>query len=319
MLEVLDPLPERLPLVLDEKQVVGDKQNFIESIVYMLSLGKGRARGSKNGGLRPFSQWRTIVIATGEEPITNQGSKGGIETRVMEIYGRPIGDERTAQDIYNWSKDQHGTAGPEFVKQLVQNLEEVKEDYSLIKGYLEEHNAGKSMTHLAAIATVLLADFYSSMWIFGLDKDMAFDQMQALGEYIVGKLQDSASIDDGTRAYDYFWGWLSENYRYFKNDEKQSYGFFKTGVVCVLPHVFDKYMKEGGFNGTRVLRDWSEAGYIEVDERKGEGKKRFKKRVWDTRIKKMVDMVVIKLPSENSEQNEIDWSDIGTEVDSVDS
>jgi putative DNA primase/helicase len=40
-----------LPLGIDEKQVAGDKQGFIESIVYLLGLGKGKTRGAKGGGM----------------------------------------------------------------------------------------------------------------------------------------------------------------------------------------------------------------------------------------------------------------------------
>jgi hypothetical protein len=235
----------------------------------------------------------------------------------MEIYGRPIENERTAQDIYSWTKDQHGTAGPEFVRQLVTRLDEAKEDYSLIKDYLENKHAGKSMSHLSAVSTVLLADMYSSMWVFGLDEDTAFNEMKELGDVIVGKLEDSKNIDDGTRAFEYFWGWLYENIIHFNGKHDNQWGVLKPdkvniNLICVLPQVFERTMKDAGYNPQRILRDWAENELIETETRGG--KVHYKKRIWDSDLKKSVYMICIKNSGETNQEsngNLTGWEDIG--------
>jgi len=61
-----------LPLGIDERQLAGAKQESLEKIVYMLASGTGRARGSKGGGLQALNTWRTVALATGEEPLSTE-------------------------------------------------------------------------------------------------------------------------------------------------------------------------------------------------------------------------------------------------------
>jgi uncharacterized protein (DUF927 family) len=72
-------------LGLDERQVIGDKQGFIDSLIYLLGLDKGKTRGAKSGGLQDFNYWRSIVLTNGEMPLSNSSSSAGIRTRALEI------------------------------------------------------------------------------------------------------------------------------------------------------------------------------------------------------------------------------------------
>ena len=74
----------------DERQLAGQKQENLEKIVYMIASGTGRARGSKGGGLQALNTWRTIALATGEEPLSTETTQTGVSTRVLEIYGGSI-------------------------------------------------------------------------------------------------------------------------------------------------------------------------------------------------------------------------------------
>src|SRR5690606_20784212 len=111
------------PLGIDERQVVGDKQGFVESLVYMLGLGKGKARGTKGGGLQAFTSWRTVALTTGEEPLSSESSTQGIKTRALEIHGVPIEDEKVARGIHQGCSVAFGTAGPSFVRRILSEME----------------------------------------------------------------------------------------------------------------------------------------------------------------------------------------------------
>lgn len=63
-----------LPLGINEREVLSSfKKMDISSILYMLGEGKGRGRGSKVG-LQELNTWRTVVLTTGEGPLTNASS-----------------------------------------------------------------------------------------------------------------------------------------------------------------------------------------------------------------------------------------------------
>ena len=70
-----------------------------------------------------MNTWNTIVIATGEEPISDENSRTGISTRCIEIEGSPYNrDEKKASEMYKIVKQYFGTAGPKFIENLIMIL-----------------------------------------------------------------------------------------------------------------------------------------------------------------------------------------------------
>lgn len=283
-----------LPLGIDERQVIGDKQGFVESIVYLLGLGKGKVRGAKGGGLQTFSQWRTVVLSTGEEPLSSDSSTGGIKTRVLELYGRPIPDEDLAMRAHQETALYFGTAGPEFVRKILSNSMDFREEFMQLQEVLKQKYSEHIGSHISAIAVVMLADYLASQWIFGLDEDKAFDEAVALAETVAGMLETAAEADDGLRAHEYFLSWYGVHAENFRSDTfGERYGIVANDVVYVFPTVFEKAMKEGGFNPNRILRDWAERNWIETENT--DGKVRYKVRKYDKGLGKQTRFVGVRL------------------------
>ncbi len=249
----------------------------------MLGLGKGKARGSKGGGLQAFNQWRTIALTTGEQPLSTSSSTAGIKTRALELYGVPISDEQLASKMHGLTQETYGTAGPLFVQKLIELAHKddgaIKREYEEFKQVLSEQFADNISSHVQAVATVALADFYSSQWIFGLSQEDAAAQAIGLAEIIIGQLETAADADDGLRAYEYLMSWYAMNIAAFNGNSLQIYGRLdplKPDVLLILPPAFDSAMQEGGFNPDRILRDWADRGWIEVQIRGSEDKRRLK-------------------------------------------
>lgn len=275
-----------LPLGLDERQVVGDKQGFIESLVYLLGLGKGKARGAKKGGLQEFQYWRTIVLTTGEEPLSGSSSTAGIKTRSLELYGIPIENESLAGELHNVLRFNYGHAGIVYIQKLIETLrtdqKSVTEGYDVIYKHLQKKWPDRITSHLSAIATVVTADFLSSQWVFGVAEEQSFDEALELAETIIQKLETISEIDDAERAYQYFMSWHYSQWDKFQGDAHnpgppgERFGFLLQGVIYVFPNVFERMMKEGGFNTNRVLKDWAANGWILTDTWGAEQKRRLK-------------------------------------------
>ena len=156
-----------LPLGIDERQLAGKNQDSLENTVYMIGSGKGRTRGSKGGGLQATKQWRTVALATGEEPISTETSQTGVSTRVLEIYGGPFDSEAEAGEMHQDAPQNCGHAGPAFVRKLISaNWESINEAYEEMRQYVAGVAAGKSGSHVAGIAAVALADAMVDTWIF---------------------------------------------------------------------------------------------------------------------------------------------------------
>lgn len=156
-----------LPMGIDERQLAGSKQETLEKIVYMIASGTGRARGSKGGGLQQLNTWRTVALATGEEPLSTETTQTGVSTRVLEIYGGPFDDERSASLMHQRAPENCGWAGPEFIERILKT-----DDASIRDRYAEMYEKvyaiadGTSGAHIAGISAVAIADAMIETWLF---------------------------------------------------------------------------------------------------------------------------------------------------------
>ncbi len=288
-LERLAALYADLPLVVDERQVMGDKQGMVESLVYMLGLGKGKVRGARDGGVQATATWRTIIITTGEEPLSTDASAAGVKTRALEWYGEPFeGEENEAREGYAFLKRHHGHAGPRFIAALQGALgvdpEMVRRDFEQARTLLQGRSRDAQGSHVATVAVVALADFYASQWIFGADEAAAFQESVALAGMVLGQTETAAEVDQATRALEWVRSWVAQHRPKFVGDTSEEYGWFGQpehgdgGYVYIYPSAFQRCMKEGGFSERRTLRDFVERGWVLSDFRHADGKRRFKVR-----------------------------------------
>ena len=156
-----------LPLGIDERQLAGQKQENLEKIVYMIASGTGRARGNKGGGLQALNTWRTVALATGEEPLSTDTTQTGVSTRVLEIYGGPFDDEKSASLMHQQAPLNCGWAGQEFISRLLTTDERtVTDQYEKMVEGIYAAADGTSGAHIAGISAVALADAMIDTWIF---------------------------------------------------------------------------------------------------------------------------------------------------------
>ncbi|MBP2629863.1 MAG: hypothetical protein H6Q70_491 [Firmicutes bacterium] len=273
------------PMVINEKQVMNgkDKQDLFEQIVYMLEGGRGKLRASKNG-LQKTSTWRSIGMASGEEPLSKENSIQGVKTRLLELNVYPVvNDDNFAKSLYGLSSDHHGHAGPMFIERL---LKENENDYSeinnarvalveIMKAQFPEHFS----VHIDNVALVAIADYLSSMWIFGVDKKQAEQESFQLACTIMQELPTERQISDIERGWDFVQNWLAANSGRFEKsygDIKITpcYGFKKDDYTCIYPEYITKALQDAGFSPDKLLREFANKGRI-ATESDGE-KRRFK-------------------------------------------
>jgi putative DNA primase/helicase len=68
-----------LPLVLDE--IGQGDPKAVDTVVYMLSQGKGKARGRDSGGLREATRWCCFLLSNGEHDLATYLQMGGKEIK----------------------------------------------------------------------------------------------------------------------------------------------------------------------------------------------------------------------------------------------
>lgn len=265
-----------LPLGIDERQLAGSKQENLEKLVYMLSSGTGRARGSKTGGVQALSTWRTVVLSTGEEPITKSNSQTGVNTRILEIVGGPFDDEAEASRMHQQAALNCGWAGPEFVG-YIKNIDErsIIDRYNEIYDEIVSIAAQSNKAHIASIAAVTLADIIVSELFYKTDSSRAKENALKMAALIIKDLRDNETPDVNESAVQFIADWITmnvENFSYYENAHnpyKQFYGKIEGEIVSVLITPLREALEKAGFSYRKTLKYMADEGIIESSSQGG--------------------------------------------------
>lgn len=260
-----------LPLGIDERQLAGNNQGALEKIVYMLASGTGKIRGSKTGGLQALQTWRTVILATGEEPITTETSQTGVSTRVLEIYGPPFDDEQSAGLMHQQSSENCGWAGVEFVKHIVSiGEEEIKQRFSAMLEFVYEKNNGKNGSHATGIAAVATADALIDEWFFGASQQEATERAMQMAAVIVKENNENSTRDVNETAAQYIADWIASNAKGFTGDGfGPRLGEIEGQTAYVFPSLLNKAISDGGFSTRKTLKYLAEQGIIDAFSENG--------------------------------------------------
>ena len=276
------------PLVINEKQVAGgyDKQSGLEQIVYMLEGGRGKVRAGK-AGMRKTSTWRSIGMASGEEPLSRENSIQGVKTRLLELNVYPVLADAAAKAVYAMADEQYGTAGPVFIEHLIQESE---------NAYIELHTARDALVkrlreafpehfsiHIDNVSLVAIADMLVSQWIFGIDPSRAQQEAYDLAVRVLQDLPTESEISDVERGWNFVETWLASNHGRFDHDTYNQklvipeYGYVANGFIHIYPEYLVEAMGSAGFSPDKLLREFADRGRIESGMEGG--KRRFKIKV----------------------------------------
>lgn len=262
-----------LPLGIDERQLAGNKQEGLEKIVYMLANGTGRSRGSKDGGLQELHTWRSVILATGEEPIGKANSQTGVSTRVLEVVGAPFDTEESASDMHQQCALNCGWAGPEFIQYILDTGEEkIIDEYQQVLDYTRSIAGTHNGSHVAAVATVVLADRMLSRCIFHESAELAEAEAKHMEAEIVRELHDQEQPDVNEQAAQWISDWINANDRCFReNSQTQRYGYIEEGIAYILPSILREAVEKAGFSYRKTM-NWLEERKIMITDNDGKHK-----------------------------------------------
>ena len=281
-----------LPLGIDERQAAGSGaygQNKIENLVYMIGEGKGRTRGAKDGGIQKVNRWRTIALATGEEPLTSETSMTGVTSRIIEICKGPFKDEVEAGKMHIDCASNYGLAGPEFVQRLVTvSADDLKENYDRMIKYVRSIGKGKAGSHVSGIALIALADALANDWIFGQARvaegqmnisdtklsitPQSWARAQEMAKEVMREQIPAASGDVNENATRFLADWVFINKSAFTEFSSQRLGMMgeKNGTVLIIATAMSDALRNAGYNERKTKAYLAEKGIIAsyYDEKK---------------------------------------------------
>jgi len=287
-----------LPIGIDEKQVAGDNQGFIDNMIYMLGAGSGKLRGNKTGGTQAVGNWRSFILTTGEEPISTMTSQTGIITRVLEVTGTPFYSTDEAAKMHEISENYHGTAGKKFVEELIIKYPKrnvLKEQYKDIVERLKKDTENKISTHITAVATIILADMLQSEFLFHDEKSTIEERSYEMGLDLLNRLSTATESDIVEKAYEFIHSWVVSNKKSFETIDARGisqnitytherYGIIDRGMYYILPHILQSVLEKQKISYRKVLKGLADRNYIEKDN---QGRNLVTKR-WDGQTQRFI-------------------------------
>ncbi len=250
---------------LDERQLANENRLPMAQIVYGLSNGFGRIRGSKEGGIQSMTNWRLIVLSTAEEPLLSDDSHDGMNTRVMEVHGVPVEEKSLAAELHNVSEKNYGFAGRKFIERLCSEMKHkkgvVQRDFQQIRKALCDKVS--VATHLDNAAVIALGDYYSDMWIWSTEETQAFENAINTAATI---LENNASLEKEdiiARAWQYITDWCVANDKAFGDDAPVKFGIREdAGQYYVLKFALDDALRKKNYPVEKCLTGFFERGYM---------------------------------------------------------
>lgn len=104
-----------IPVILDDTKHAQSDPTRISETLYCVPGGRERERGTKEGRMRIARTWRTCLISTGEQRITEFSNDLGTRGRVLSFFSSPFATPAHAVAFVDVIEDHYGVAGPAVV------------------------------------------------------------------------------------------------------------------------------------------------------------------------------------------------------------
>ena len=118
---------QSMPVLLDDTKEGRD--DVVAALLYMIPAGREGDKGAADGSLRQARTWRTVLLSTGESPITSRSQDGGARARTLCIEGSPVKTGEQAIQIAEAMGQHHGHLGPRVVRYAIDHADQLRAAY----------------------------------------------------------------------------------------------------------------------------------------------------------------------------------------------
>lgn len=286
-----------LPMILDDTKHVRNPEDIAKAI-YGISGGGGRGRGSPTG-IAAQQTCQTVLLTSGEQPMTSFTQDGGTRARSIETWGPPFGkiDSLTGVMVSNLNesvKANFGHAGVRFIKYLIKHagqrgvwIDEYRTNRDKYRDWASAANnslAGRMAPYFASIAVAARLAHAALKLPWGYS-----DPIESLWNQIV---REAGEANRGAAALRHVMDWaVAHQADFYKKggSEKQPLhgwaGRWNAGVslpdgesswttIGFMRNRLDELLKGAGFEPESIIRAWQASGWLKVSKDKSETTRR---------------------------------------------
>lgn len=286
-----------LPMIVDDSKRARTYrgESVVPSIVYAITNGQGRARGSVKG-MQATAYWRTVMLSTGESRLIDFDKSGGTPARVVTLWGNPFGGNNqmiseTIRKLKAVLMRNFGLAGPAMVQWLLDNQDrwpELRQEYDTkwteLRDRMVKEAAGKTMDMSVmdrVAGNLAVLDVTAQVAHQALELPWVLEDV--IGELIPVITPAAGAVDRELEALRAAISWASRNRAKFCYNEKHRreaepnggwLGFWEAGsedtweFLAFYPGALRDFLHGQGFEPQAIIRQWHEAGWLDTNEPK---------------------------------------------------
>lgn len=280
-----------LPLILDESGTAD--RAHVQRLMYTLINGEGRGRLTRESAASAVLAWRTVVISTGESPITDERQASGVLARVLTLdvngFGTLDGDSVAIERLRAACEAERGAVAAAWISHLCTMTADEWAAARARWGELRTKLLDGSRKGIQARQ----ADYYA---LIALAQELACHVFgwESHGEDLhVPRAEAQPSSD---RMLDVVASWVSQRADAFPRADTTSAGALKvrasdahgirfgirvldqygeTSEILIDPAAFRDKCTEHGVSARHVLQDWAARGLIRIPNREASGTQRY--------------------------------------------
>lgn len=253
-----------LPLLLDELQTVQKNTDF-DDIIYMLCEGTGKARGSRDGGLREQTRWLNTIITNGEQPISTDARAGAVN-RVISIdaSGEIIPGGKEGMGVFaDQLRKNYGHAGKMIVDYIMENgkyKDKVRNIYKEAMYDLVKTVTGKQANYGAAL---IAGDAILNDIVFGC----AFAPLKP--DDILPYLATQDMVDTNKKAMEWLVSYVSSNFSKFHVESEDILAPNKSEILGMTTSNNDVLIIKGVLKEKLEAKGWVLVSFLQWCNQRG--------------------------------------------------
>ena len=274
-----------LPIFRDESQLADDL-TAAGNFVYEVTQGRGKARGTITGTQRSVL-FESVLISTGETPLSGLREAGGLVARCVTIWGPIFGGDspttkRQLQAAAKGTELNHGVAGRAFIEWLISTSSETRAEMrAAVEAKAAEYAAARPPTMPTTEAIQRIALYLAEMEVAWAAFRKAVGlpwkaQSEGSELFSVAEMQEilarGTEADKAAAAIEGVVAWVASNrarMQWHANAPDNSLpiiGRMKdergTKAVFLLPDALHDYLKGRGLNVKAVISTFLDRGHL---------------------------------------------------------
>lgn len=273
-----------LPSFIDDTQLAANRDGkniFLQSAIHQHSEGRGRVRGAKDGGIRSTTKFRSFMLTTSENKLSDILPGEGAGARIISSYGSPAAGMSAAEvhALTAGIAKNCGHAGELFIRWLVDNedrWDELRETYfELQEKYTARLSQVKNKGVLGRqVKSLALLGLAARLAVDVLDLPWGTDERDPVEEFLGAEFsRDLGEASKPEEVLQLVASAISASparlVGTFENEQAkgtyygESFGRLRGDFLELHTKVVEQIITASGHNPRSILRQWATSGVLQ--------------------------------------------------------